>query len=161
MNQKKVGSDSMKNNKWLSVLGIALLVIGSIIGIYAYTTENTNNDTISTKTTSPIIDDQGGIQVVAIWEKSDSPQQKFELQLNNHSRDLSDYEFKNNILLKKNEAEISFSVISEKRNPEGHHLASEIIVESPEFAGMKEGDELIMIIKNIVDTPERTFTWSY
>lgn len=151
----------MKNIKWLSVLGIALLVIGSIIGIYIYTTGNESSDPVSVKTTSPIIDDQGGIQVVAIWEKSDSLQQKFELQLNNHSWDLNDYEFKNNILLKKNGTKIFFSVISENRNPEGHHLASEIIVESPEFVGMQEGDELIMIVKDIFDTPERTFTWSY
>ncbi|KUO65886.1 MAG: hypothetical protein APF84_01105 [Gracilibacter sp. BRH_c7a] len=151
----------MKNNKWVSVFGIALLVLGSIIGIYIYATENKSSDTVPTKATSPIIDDQGGIQVVAIWEKSDSLQQKFQLQLNNHSWDLNDYEFKNNILLKKNGTEISFSVISEKRNPEGHHVASEIVVESPEFVGLQDGDELTMIVKNIFDTPERTFTWSY
>jgi len=151
----------LKNNKWVSVFGIALLVLGSIIGIYIYATENKSSDTVPTKATSPIIDDQGGIQVVAIWEKSDSLQQKFQLQLNNHSWDLNDYEFKNNILLKKNGTEISFSVISEKRNPEGHHVASEIVVESPEFVGLQDGDELTMIVKNIFDTPERTFTWSY
>lgn len=151
----------MKRSKLILVLGIAILAIGSIIGIYVYTTGNTNSDTISTKATSPIIDDQGGIQVVAIWEKSDSPQQKFELQLNNHRWDLSEYEFKNNILMKKNGMEISSSVISEKRNPDGHHLASEIVVESTEFNGMEEGDELTMIIENIVDTPDRVFTWSY
>ncbi len=149
------------NNKWLSILGIALLAVGSIIGIYIYNTDNKSNDIVSTKATSPIIDDQEGIQVVAIWERSDSPQQKFELQLNNHSWDLSDYEFKNNILLKKNGMEISSSIISEIRNPDGHHLTSKVVVESTEFDGMNEGDELIMIIKNILDTPDRTFTWSY
>ena len=151
----------MKNKKRILVLGITLLAVASIIGIYINATGNTSSDTASTKAASPIIDDQGGIQVVAIWEKSDSTQQKFELQLNNHRWDLSDYEFKNNILLKKNGMEISDLVISEDRNPDGHHLASQIVVESTEFDGMKDGDEFIMIVKNIVDTPDRTFTWTY
>ena len=156
----------MNKKSWQIVLGV-FIVLGILAGVYIYTDDATKtaepNPEVTENSTKPIIDDQGGVQVAAVWVKSppDSAEHKFQLQLNNHRWDFTDYYFKDNVVLKLNGNEISSSVVSENRKPDGHHLVSEIVVESQDFVGIKKGDELILIINSIMETPERIFTWSY
>lgn len=166
----------MQNNRLRFIARIVLLVFGIAAGIYIYMIAGKSDDTTTTSAPGPIVNNQGGIQIIAVWKKTDSPKQRFQLQLNNHSGDLnqrfmlqlnnqrwdlSKYYFKDSIVLRKNGIELSGSDISENRESDMHHLENEVVFESPEFADFKEGDELTMIINNIADTPERVFTWTY
>lgn len=166
----------MQNNRLRFIVIIVLLVFGIAAGIYIYTIAGKSNDTTTTSATGQIVENLGGIQILAVWKKADSPKQRFQLQLNNHSGDLnqrfmlqlnsqrwdlSKYYFKDSIVLRKNGIELSSSAISENRESDMHHLENEIVIESPALANLKKGDELTMIIKNIADTPERIFTWTY
>ncbi|HVJ47708.1 hypothetical protein [Desulfitobacterium sp.] len=121
--------------------------------------ENTTN---TSKKTQPVIDDQGGIQVGVIWEKqASSALQKFQIEINNHSVNLDDYDFAQNIQLeiagKKNNAVVKVL----NRGGGGHHASSEISIETPALAKLQPGDKITLKVNKLGDTPERKFNFVY
>lgn len=112
--------------------------------------------------TEPLIDDQGGLQVGVIWNKQNgSTVQTFEVELNNHAIDVESFDFTKNVQVKLDDKEIPVKVNVSKKNGSGHHAAAELSVESAEFAKLKTGSRLTLTIKNVFNTPTRTFSWTY
>jgi regulatory protein YycI of two-component signal transduction system YycFG len=118
---------------------------------------------VTKENNQPIIDDQGGLQVSAEWLKQEGPstQQLFSLSLNNHAVNVDNFQFENNInvLLDKKEIPIKVEVL--KKDGSGHHVSAELKIESPEFTKAVPGSLLTLSVKNVYNTPTRSFTWKF
>lgn len=158
--------------KFIAIGLILVLVIGVWWGLGAVKTAKQNQVLPNPKaetsvntgsTTQPLVDDQGGLQVGVIWNKQNlgSTVQTFEVELNNHAFDVESFDFIKNIQIKVDDKEITVKVNVLKKNGAGHHASTELSLESPEFAKLKTGSRLTLIIKNVFNTPTRTFTWTY
>lgn len=112
---------------------------------------------------NPIIDDQEGIQVIAKWERQDprSGMQKFIIELNNHVLDLDGFDFARNIKLQVDGIEVPASIKAANTSGGGHHVSSEIAVRASELTKLKQGIRLSLIVENLGNTPDRTFSWVY
>lgn len=120
------------------------------------------NTTNTSEETQPVIDDQGGIQVGVIWEKqASSALQKFQIEINNHSVSLDDYDFAQNIQLEIAGKQINAVVKALNRGGGGHHASSKISIENPALAKLQPGDKITLKVNKLGDTPERKFNFVY
>lgn len=122
----------------------------------------TSSDPKSGAGTAPLIDDQGGIQVGVLWDKANpgSKDQTFLIEFNNHEVDVEEFDYAN-IQVKLNDKEIPVQVKNLKKNGAGHHASAEVTLESTDFVNLKKGSTLTLVIKNVFNTPTRTFSWAY
>lgn len=121
------------------------------------------SENLAKKNTETIMDDQEGLQVSANWLKQAgaSTQQLFSVDLNNHAVNVDNFEFESNINVLLDNKEIPIKVEVLKRNGSGHHLAAELKIESPEFIKAIAGNTLTLSVKNVYNTPTRSFSWKF
>lgn len=125
-------------------------------------TQESSTQSALVENTEPIIDDQGGIQVGVIWEKqASSSLQKFKIEINNHSMNLDDYDFAQNIKLEIDGKDSRAAVKLLNRAGSGHHASAEIGIESTNLAKLKSGDKVTLKINKLGDTPERKLSFVY
>lgn len=158
--------------KFIAIGLILILVIGVWWGLGAVKTAKQTQALPNAKAETsvntgssiePLVDDQGGLQVGVIWNKqnSGSTVQTFEVELNNHAVDVESFDFTKNVQVKLDDQDIPVKVNVLKKNGAGHHASTELSLESPEFAKLKTGSRLTLSIKNVFNTPTRTFSWTY
>ncbi|WP_206812621.1 hypothetical protein [Paradesulfitobacterium ferrireducens] len=112
---------------------------------------------------NPVIDEQGGIQVVVKWERQDAQagMQKFRIELNNHALNLDGFDFSRNLKLQLDGIEIPASIKAANTSGEGHHVSAEITAQASELTKLKTGSRLSIILENVGNTQARTFSWVY
>ncbi|AGA68651.1 hypothetical protein Desdi_1136 [Desulfitobacterium dichloroeliminans LMG P-21439] len=161
----------MKTKVIIGVL--VLLLVGGIYGgvdaakkAKVSTTNAASSNTSETsnqKITDPIIDDKEGLQVIVQWMKQENPSQEqiFSITLDNHAVDVDEFQFEGNITVLLDDKEVPIQIEELEREGSGHHLSAELKITSPEFTEISPGSNFTLNVKNVYDTPARSFTWKY
>lgn len=122
-----------------------------------------NSSLPATDSGAPKLDNQGDVEVTVTWRKesSDASLLKFAVSMNNHMLNLDNYDFSSNVQLKIGNTVVPAVVKVFSKSGEGHHVSSEIGVQSAELSKMKPGGKFTLILKDLAGIPARNFSWVY
>jgi len=97
-------------------------------------------------------DQSSGAEVTAIYEKEKSQNQIFfKLYFNTHAVDYSNYDFQENVVIKDSQGKV-YKAVNIAKEGAGHH-------QSVEMAFPLASSPFKLIVKNLADVAERTFSW--